>query len=253
MILCLRSHCGIKPDAGAAILRAPVAQDQCIGMIVTSAEPHGKAEFDSRLDEIAEALAGAGWWCGDAFLPMDWVLALRADMEAQIAADALSQAGVGREGDFQIDRTVRRDRILWLNRERAAPAKFLALAEQIRQGLNRRLFLGLFEFEAHFAHYPPGAFYKRHVDSFRGAANRVLSTVSYLNTDWQPGDGGELALYAEQGDLKIAELAPLAGRMVIFLSEEMPHEVLPARRDRYSIAGWFRLNASVHGQIDPPR
>lgn len=204
------------------------------------------------MDDAADALASKGWWAGDEALPKELVLALRADMQAQIAEDALARAGVGREGDFHLDSSVRRDRILWLDRQRPAPVQFLALAEQIRQALNRRLFLGLFEFEAHFAHYPPGAFYKRHVDSFRGAANRVLSTVTYLNTDWQPGDGGELVLYAEDSDDIVARIAPRAGCMVIFLSEEMPHEVLPARRDRYSIAGWFRLNASVSGQIDPP-
>jgi SM-20-related protein len=41
--------------------------------------------------------------------------------------------------------------------------------------------------------------------------------------------------------------------MVLFLSEEIPHEVLPAHTDRASIAGWFRLNTSINNQIDPPR
>lgn len=205
------------------------------------------------LDQAADALATSGWWCGDAALPDELVLALREDMQDQIAADALDRAGIGREGDFQIDGSVRRDRILWLDRRRPAPERLLNLAESMRTALNRRLFLGLFEFEAHFAHYPPGAFYKRHVDSFRGAANRVLSTVWYLNTDWQAGDGGELVIYAENSDQVLARIEPLAGRVVMFLSEELPHEVLPARRDRYSIAGWYRLNASVQGQIDPPR
>ena len=34
---------------------------------------------------------------------------------------------------------------------------------------------------------------------------------------------------------------------------EFPHEVLPAMRDRYAIAGWFRLNSSIANNIDPPR
>lgn len=205
------------------------------------------------LDEAADALARDGWWCRDHALPADLVVALREDMQALVEADALERAGVGRETDYQIDRSVRRDRILWLDRRRPAPGRFLDLAEALRQALNRRLFLGLFEYEAHFAHYPPGAFYRRHLDSFRGAANRILSTVAYLNTDWQDGDGGELVLYTEEEDGVLAQIAPKAGRLVIFLSEEIPHEVLPARCDRFSIAGWYRLNASVHGQIDPPR
>jgi len=206
-----------------------------------------------RLDKMAEALVDTGWWCGDDVIPPELQRPLRQEIQALARADSLARAGVGREEDFQIDRSVRRDRIHWLRRESAAQDQFLTLAEQMRQSLNRRLFLGLFEFEAHFAHYPPGAFYRRHVDSFRGAANRVLSTVTYLNHAWEDGDGGELMLYAENSDETLARIAPVGGRMVIFLSEELPHEVLPARRDRYSIAGWFRLNASIQGQIDPPR
>ena len=205
------------------------------------------------LDEAAAALARAGWWSSDQAVPEPLIADLLQDMQALIEADALERAGVGRETDFQINHSVRGDRILWLNGQRPAPARYLNLAEHVRQALNRRLFLGLFEYEAHYAHYPPGAFYRRHVDSFRGAANRVLSTVTYLNTDWQPGDGGELVLYATEGDGVLAQIAPKAGRLVIFLSEEIPHEVLPAQRDRFSIAGWYRLNASIQGQIDPPR
>jgi SM-20-related protein len=38
----------------------------------------------------------------------------------------------------------------------------------MRLALNARLFLGLFDFEAGYAVYPPGGFFTRHVDSFRG-------------------------------------------------------------------------------------
>lgn len=37
----------------------------------------------------------------------------------------------------------------------------------------------------------------------------------------------------------------MLGTLVVFLSEEFEHEVLPAKRDRYSIAGWFRVNPSA--------
>ena len=41
--------------------------------------------------------------------------------------------------------------------------------------------------------------------------------------------------------------------VVMFLSEEIPHEVKPAQRDRYSVTGWFRLNSSSPDRVDPPR
>jgi len=49
------------------------------------------------------------------------------------------------------------------------------------------------------------------------------------------------------------QVTPSYGTLVTFLSEEMPHEVLVSKRDRYAIAGWFRVNASTPDKIDPPR
>ena len=210
-------------------------------------------EHQSTLNQAAAALHGQGWWVGDDAMDGDLVDDLLESLTGLRAADALHRAGIGREGDFRVERNVRGDRIHWLSRQDAAQARYLEQMEALRLMLNRQLFLGLFEFEAHFAHYPPGAFYRRHVDSFVGAANRVLSTVSYLNSEWQPGDGGELLLYAGSSDEVVARVEPRAGTLAIFLSEEIPHEVRPARRDRYSIAGWYRVNASIQGQIDPPR
>lgn len=210
-------------------------------------------ERQSTLNEAATALRERGWWVGDEAMDGDLVNALLESLTRLRSAEALHHAGVGREGHFRVEKNIRGDRIHWLNRQDAAQARYLDQMEALRLMLNSALFLGLFEFEAHFAHYPPGAFYRRHLDSFVGAANRVLSTVSYLNTDWQPGDGGELLLYGQASDEVVARVKPRVGTLAIFLSEEIPHEVLPARRDRYSIAGWYRINASVQGQIDPPR
>jgi SM-20-related protein len=210
-------------------------------------------ESDAHLDAAAQALGRDGWWSGSGLLEPAQIDALVDELAALREADRLHRAGIGRELDFQIDGEIRRDCIVWLNRQRPVQAAFLDSMEQLRLALNRTLFLGLFEFEAHFAHYPPGGFYKRHFDSFRGAANRLVSLVVYLNRDWQPGDGGELVLYAEDESRELARIEPRAGTIALFLSEEIPHEVRLAHRDRLSIAGWFRLNASVNGQIDPAR
>ncbi|RMF07698.1 MAG: 2OG-Fe(II) oxygenase, partial [Alphaproteobacteria bacterium] len=128
----------------------------------------------------------------------------------------------------------------------------LDFMDEVRLGLNCRLFLGLFEFEACFSVYPPGAHYQRHLDSFRGAANRLVSAVTYLNDDWSRSDGGLLRLFDDEGRV-VAEVTPEAGTLALFLSEEVPHEVTETRRVRKSIAGWFRVNASVGDVLDPPR
>ena len=216
----------------------------------TESEP---MEIDSWIDEAADALAEHGWFCRDDAVYPALVAALSNDLAQLMEDDRLKRAGIGRERDFQVDRDIRRDWIFWLNRQRPVQAGFLVLAERLRLALNRRLFLALFEFEAHVALYPPGAFYRRHFDSFRGAANRMVSLVVYLNRDWADSDGGELVLYRPESGEEMARIVPRAGTLVLFMSEEIEHEVLPTHRDRASIAGWFRLNNTTANYLDPPR
>lgn len=108
----------------------------------------------------------------------------------------------------------------------------------LRQAINQGLFLGLEDFECHFALYPPGAFYKRHLDRFRDDDRRMVSAVLYLNEGWQPEDGGQLRMFLD-GDRE-HDVQPRAGTLVVFLSGDVPHEVLPAGRERLSLTGWFR-------------
>jgi SM-20-related protein len=115
--------------------------------------------------------------------------------------------------------------------------------ETLRGFLNGRLFLGLFDYECHYARYAPGAFYSKHVDAFGGDRSRVLSTVFYLNENWRAADAGELLLYEEGGETQLESVTPLHNRLVLFLSERFPHEVRPATCKRHSIAGWFRVKS----------
>lgn len=112
--------------------------------------------------------------------------------------------------------------------------------------------MGLFSFESHFAWYQKGEYYKRHLDTFLGESNRVLSLVVYLNDGWLFEDKGELVLYKSKNDLNGTKVLPTFGTIVVFLSKEFPHEVLPSYRERLSIAGWFSVNKSLNGKLDPP-
>jgi SM-20-related protein len=131
---------------------------------------------------------------------------------------------------------------VWLSEIHPIEQAYLDAMDALKMQLNRQLFLGLRDFEAHFAHYPPGHFYQRHVDAFRGQSNRIVSSVFYLNPDWSEQDDGQLVLYKAGSDKPLQIVQPRFGSMVLFLSEQFPHEVRPARRDRYSIAGWFRTD-----------
>lgn len=200
---------------------------------------------------IADALHQHGWWAGEQQLDSGLCTALHAEVAQLQQQQQLRAAGIGRGGQHQQAVDYRGDSIHWLDGATVAQRDYLAQMETLRLALNRQLFLGLFELECHFAYYPPGAVYKKHCDSFVGAANRIVSVVSYLNPDWQPRDGGELLLYdAQHTDTLIKRVWPTAGTTVVFLSGQIPHEVRAAHRPRYSIAGWFRGNASGSARVD---
>ncbi|ELE8120842.1 2OG-Fe(II) oxygenase [Vibrio fluvialis] len=197
------------------------------------------------LDALLDAIAEQGWFIWDDFLTAEQVQSLR-----DCAPENWKRARIGRNDDLQRETTIRSDKIQWLSQNMAQPVQdYLERMEQIRQAVNRDFFLGLFEYEAHFAKYEQGDFYKTHLDAFRGQENRKLTTVFYMNEAWQPDDGGELKIY-DLDDQLIDTVAPVAGRLVVFLSEKFPHEVLPTHADRVSIAGWFRTNGVTANKLD---
>jgi len=173
-----------------------------------------------------------------------------------IQLEGYKQAGVGRGQEQIADRQIRSDEIHWIDGGSKGECEWLEWMSELQQYLNRRLFLGLFSFESHFAHYSSGDFYEKHYDAFKGQVNRMLTVVTYLNSNWKAEYGGELLVYGDvnKGQEKkvIHTVSPELGTIVIFLSELFPHEVLPAKKDRYSIAGWFRVNGSSKENIDPP-
>ncbi|EPC02623.1 hypothetical protein L861_09780 [Litchfieldella anticariensis FP35 = DSM 16096] len=207
-----------------------------------------------KLAQLVDALVAHGWFVGENFVDAGLCQALYVELMTLAEHDALNAAGIGRGKQHSLRRDIRGDAIHWLDRKTLAQRQYLTAMGTLQRELNHALYLGLFEFEAHFAHYPPGAFYKKHVDSFQGRANRVVSTVLYLNPDWPMDGGGEMALFdADQPKCEVARILPRAGTFACFFSESVPHEVLPTRLPRASIAGWFRRNASLGGLIDPAR
>ncbi|MBE0482361.1 MAG: 2OG-Fe(II) oxygenase [Bacterioplanes sp.] len=206
---------------------------------------------ETLFENIAVALEQQGYVILPNALP-DTVTDGLIDYLAEVQDSHFHPAAIGRGDDQTHNTFVRRDRIHWLDEENSKGDVWFRWTRDLRHYLNRRLLLGLFSFESQFAHYQPGDFYKKHVDAFRGQANRVLTLVTYLNRGWEPDQGGELVIYQETGE-ELARVTPSFGSLVIFLSEEFPHEVLPALRDRYSVAGWFRINNSIGNRIDPAR
>ena len=204
----------------------------------------------SLFEQIANDIYIQGYSVRENALPIALVKALAAQVR-ELPGDSFSRAGIGRQDDHLKADEIRRDEICWIDDSSDAGEAWQAWTGELQAYMNRRLFLGLFSFESHFAHYAPGDFYKRHLDAFRGQQNRVLTVVAYLNQNWRPEYGGELLIYPEDGGEPLLNVTPDFGTLVVFLSEEFPHEVLPADRDRYSIAGWYRINSSASDRIDP--
>lgn len=194
---------------------------------------------------MIDALATHGYYIWDDFLSEQEVDQLRDCIPSN-----WKKARIGRNDDVTRIESIRSDKIQWLSPNMGyAVTSYLDKMEEIRQEVNRHLFLGLFEYEAHFAKYEEGDFYQKHLDCFKGNENRRLTTVFYMNESWTEKDAGELVVY-DLNDNKIATIPPQSGRLLLFLSEQFPHEVLPTNAERFSIAGWFRINGVRDNVLD---
>ncbi|WP_410499287.1 2OG-Fe(II) oxygenase [Chitinibacter sp. S2-10] len=195
--------------------------------------------LDQHFDAICDALTGPGWLVIPDFLDATSVGELH--QLAQQRREQFNRAGVGREAGHQVHNDIRGDSVLWVDNDDPAMLAANARMAALQQQLNRELFLGLAELEWHFASYPAGAFYQRHLDQHRNQDTRVVTVVQYLNPQWQASDGGQLRLYLD--DAQHVDVTPHGGTLVVFMANRFEHEVLPATRERVSLTGWYRRRA----------
>ncbi len=187
-----------------------------------------------------EALHTSGWYVGDSLLSAP--LTRRLAERAVAIAGGMIRAQVRRPGAHTGGRS-RGDDTQWITDEPtdASEREALAVIHGFRDQLNRSLYLGAHEVELHFARYPIGASYDLHRDAFRDDDTRLVSMVMYLNPVWPEDAGGELVIYDADGSGSLlTRVSPREGTMVCFWSERFPHEVLPAKQERFSLSGWLR-------------
>jgi len=196
--------------------------------------------LNHKVENILNELEQQGWSVQENFFSNTLIQELKKTLTSLRDKGILKQAGIGRKNDFHIEQSIRSDENAWFdeNSINKSQIKFLEITEQLQNSINEKLYLGLFELEIHFALYAPNAFYKRHLDQHKNQDTRVITIITYLNEYWDKEDGGELQLYLNNG--QTVSVVTKAGTLVCFMSAEFEHEVLPAKRERASLTGWFR-------------
>ncbi len=200
--------------------------------------------MEDLLDHISQEIYSNSYVVVDNFVDQAFRKELLKEQTDLLNQGQFKKAAVGKGDQKQVRSEIRSDEVLWMDPSALSPlqAIFWEKIEELKQVLNRRCFLGLKSFEGHFARYPIGSFYKRHLDQFHAVPHRIVTVILYLNESWTEADGGQLRMYfpQEDGSERVEDVLPLGGRLVVFLSEEIPHEVMPTQKERISITGWLR-------------
>lgn len=187
------------------------------------------------IDRIAQDVQQQGW-----SYQQNVVDALHLAAISDLFNAEFAPARVGKDSQLQRVEEIRGDWIKWLDPQH--PPGILEpqieFLRKLQNDLNQRFYLGLQDFECHLAKYPAGSFYKKHLDRFEKDSSRSISFIFYLHQEWRSCDGGELVLYNEEGKV-LKTILPEPGSMVIFLSEDFPHEVKICSRERRSLTGWM--------------
>lgn len=195
-------------------------------------------------EEVINDLMTQKYSVVDDFFSPEEIQTLRNSLLSKYEEDQFKKAAIGSKTNELIVRSIRGDFILWMDEKAQEEAEklFFSRINEFANYLNKTCFLGILHKEFHYALYPEGTFYKRHLDTFQNDDRRKLSIALYLNRpNWQPEDGGALAIYLQDGEQeKTIEISPIQGRMVIFESQELEHEVKTANQNRLSITGWLK-------------
>jgi len=113
--------------------------------------------------------------------------------------------------------------------------------DELRLELNKAVEFKSKRHQVQVACYPgQGARYVRHLDALPPGPDkprgRRLTALYYMNPEWTPKDGGALRMHLEGDEI---DIEPLGDRLVVFASEYVEHEVLPAYAARFTLTMWY--------------
>lgn len=201
--------------------------------------------FNSTYENIISQLQDQHYGVLDDFFDDELLEDLSLQLSRLYENDALKKAAIGKHFDEHIKTEIRGDYIKWIDEKSSNSTEntFFKNIKHFADYLNRTCFMGILHKEFHYAVYPKGRFYKRHLDTFDNDQRRRLSMVLYLNKMWSLENGGELVIYTQKNDKEApVSIIPKFGRLVIFESSVLEHEVKPVLEgERLSITGWLKV------------
>ena len=191
-------------------------------------------------EQIIKDYDSQGYCIVDSWLTNDHMNTLFNELSEIYDADCFRKSAIGNRLNEAVVRTIRSDFIYWIDESQYAKL-FFDKINDFTEYLNRTCFAGIVAKEFHYAVYPKNSFYKKHLDTFQNNDKRTISIAFYLNEDWDISYGGELKLYLKNETLSIL---PTSGKIILFDSKTIEHEVMPVLSDRkrFSITGWLKTH-----------
>jgi len=228
-------------------------------------------------DESIANLNDSGYVVLPNYLSPDLVSNLLKDVEGIRASGRFKTAKIGQDFSNKLNTEVRVAETCFIGRSKsdlgdsAARMALYDSLDRIREGLSGNLRLDEIDDggdllrcapaldpgldELLYARYPRGGFYRRHRDAIDGSASvlRCYSLLLYLNEEWTEKDGGQLRMHfdgfddevPEGGEEDYLDVEPRGGTLVIFKSDQVPHEVLDTWAQRTAIVGWYNRAATT--------
>lgn len=190
-------------------------------------------------ENLSLPLIESGYFIQDNLFLPDMIANLKNFARQKHQVGEFKKAAIGRQlKKIKID-SIRGDEIHWIQdwSEDESLQLYGLFLEQFLGALRVSLRVPLKRYEGHFAYYPKGKHYVRHLDQHEKTKHRQVTCILYLS-NWKPENHGELVMYLP--DEKPLVVQPKAGRFVCFLSGLIPHEVLTTKAPRWSITSWMR-------------